>query len=955
MRASLRQSVGTAAVLICACGAASAARVGTPQPRPARPALIDDLAVSPVSGGLIAAVDAIADRSPDPARVRGTLLWRLRTGNACYADNLTQEQYERIMRETAFWPPTLTPLTAGGVAPRYYSDTNVWTGDGQIGARGLAVAAHLTYSFPDDGTPWGLGNTPFTGANTLNADLTAAFGSLDRGREYIRAAIAAWRRSGGLTYDEVPDDNTAMTGSSVRVSTRGDIRIGGFDFAANPNGTLAYNAFPTNSGAAAIGGGDMALNTSYFTPSAFNLPTADYLYFRNTVAHEHGHGLGYIHSVPCDQTKLMEPMISISGPVTLSPDEVRAAGRNYGDRFSGNHARAAAADLGNLTSPSVRSAILRDLSTNVGAGNFTDEDYFQFTIDTTQDVQITVTPTGQTAIQGQQVGLGCDGSTALIDSLACGNLNLQLLSTSGVVLSTAPGQPAGVSETLTLDGLSPGTYVVYVDNATGSPAAAPNQFVQTYDLTVRVGTSNAPPLAIAGLNKRVLANTTAFFNGSANSRALDTGATLNNGGYAWDLDGDGVFETTSSPQPTTTYVSNGVFPVTLRVTDSLGSSATDTINVTVYGATTAVSSVSPGSLQPGQAGAVTIFGANLKGVTSASQVSVAGGGVTVSGTPVVNGAGTQVTGLTFAVGAGAAPTARDVTVTNSDGLGASATGVGVFTVGQPGEPPVNDECSGAIAWSAGVGAKPFNNTNATTGTQQSFPSTGCPAAGPILNDVWYLWTSPDRGTLTVTTDSAGAGFSTRVAMYRTTPGGCPGNLLRCDDFGTPFTISVLTGTQYLFQVGSIAAGATGAANVVLSINPSSGACCTNGVCQAISEGACLAGGGEWTFQALCSPDFCPPVVGACCVGASCVLATPDECEGPGAAWQGANTACGAAGNPTTCCPANFNAQGGVTVQDIFDFLAAWFAQSPAADFNHDATVSIQDLFDFLGAYFTGCP
>jgi hypothetical protein len=55
------------------------------------------------------------------------------------------------------------------------------------------------------------------------------------------------------------------------------------------------------------------------------------------------------------------------------------------------------------------------------------------------------------------------------------------------------------------------------------------------------------------------------------------------------------------------------------------------------------------------------------------------------------------------------------------------------------------------------------------------------------------------------------------------------------------------------------------------------------------------------------------------------------------------------------CPADVNASGSVTVQDIFDFLAAYFSQDPRADFNRSGTISVQDIFDFLAAYFAGCP
>jgi len=58
---------------------------------------------------------------------------------------------------------------------------------------------------------------------------------------------------------------------------------------------------------------------------------------------------------------------------------------------------------------------------------------------------------------------------------------------------------------------------------------------------------------------------------------------------------------------------------------------------------------------------------------------------------------------------------------------------------------------------------------------------------------------------------------------------------------------------------------------------------------------------------------------------------------------------------TVVCAADFNGVGGLTVQDIFDFLAAYFANLPAADFNGVGGVTVQDIFDFLGAYFMGCP
>jgi hypothetical protein len=63
-----------------------------------------------------------------------------------------------------------------------------------------------------------------------------------------------------------------------------------------------------------------------------------------------------------------------------------------------------------------------------------------------------------------------------------------------------------------------------------------------------------------------------------------------------------------------------------------------------------------------------------------------------------------------------------------------------------------------------------------------------------------------------------------------------------------------------------------------------------------------------------------------------------------AAWVHLHLACGA----------DFNNSGAVTVQDIFDFLSAYFASSPSADVNGSGTVTVQDIFDYLAAYFAGC-
>ncbi len=56
----------------------------------------------------------------------------------------------------------------------------------------------------------------------------------------------------------------------------------------------------------------------------------------------------------------------------------------------------------------------------------------------------------------------------------------------------------------------------------------------------------------------------------------------------------------------------------------------------------------------------------------------------------------------------------------------------------------------------------------------------------------------------------------------------------------------------------------------------------------------------------------------------------------------------------TICAADYNCDNTLSVGDIFDFLAAWFAGNPNTDFNRNGTVNVTDIFDFLAAWFAGC-
>lgn len=934
---------------------------------------------------------------------------RLRNSPLCFSRDSTPEQLANIAAAYDMLPPGMFVGT-----DRFFIDNTVWAGPSSLTTGGRAQRTSLRFSFPADGIAWG--NT--TSPNNLNAMIVTRFGSVnsDRGRELIRQAIGSWSRYTGLTYTEVADNNGPFS-FSTNAPNAGDIRIGSIpqDGVA---GVLAYNVFPT-------AGGDMTIDSSDFVSSSLWSTSNNYRFLRNVVSHEHGHGLGFAHNVPCNNTKLMEPFAGSSFD-TVQIDEIRGAQRNHGDRFAGNQSSGQAADFGNLTTPVLKSIIERNLSTN-GAGGFnnTDEDWFRFTLGSAQNVVITVTPTGGSYVQGQQSS-NCNGTTSTTNASQAGNLNVELRDSAGTTtLFSASSAAAGVAEVLTANGLAAGTYTVRVVDV--GPNA--NQSVQLYDLTIRVGTSKAPPFAFAGVNKRVAAGQTCFFMGDIYSRAVEAGATLNSASYDWDLDGNGTFERLDTPQPTIVYPANGSNLVTLRVTDSNGMSSTHSITVTVSGAVSSISSLSPSSGTVGATVPITIVGVSLAGVTSSAQVSLSGSGVTITGSPVVTGGGTTVTGLSLVISPSASVGARTLMITNADGAGQIVTLDNAFTVNIT--PPSNDDCASPISWGSVTGPRPFSNINATTGATQSFPSTGCPAAGPIFNDVWYAWTAPLTGTLAITTDSgtASPAFSSRVAVYQGTA--CPpstANLRGCDDFGLVFGFPVVEGQTYLFQVGSVFSTASGNANVILNLAPSQGACCDSagfctienasncigtstyqgtgticnpticpvpdgtccsidGLCTFVSRETCTSGAwapggacdpnpcppptgsccqsdgscieteqpdciGAWTLAGVCDPSPCPAPSGACCVDTACTITESAQCAG---AFQGGGTVCGDPSNPTTCCKANFNLQGGVTVQDIFDFLTAFFANDPAADINGEGGVSVQDIFDFVGAFFAGCP
>lgn len=166
--------------------------------------------------------------------------------------------------------------------------------------------------------------------------------------------------------------------------------------------------------------------------------------------------------------------------------------------------------------------------------------------------------------------------------------------------------------------------------------------------------------------------------------------------------------------------------------------------------------------------------------------------------------------------------------------GAGSVALGLFKPGTPTEiqiaatvpaggappAPVNDTCINAL--SVGAGATGFSTAYAMT---DGAAEPACLAGGTdqFDKDLWYRFVAPAGCDGTLTIDTCGSGFDTRLAVYSACPGS--GGLIACNDDGaacgagstaSSVSISATGGTAYLIRVGGTG-GASGAG--VLNIAP----------------------------------------------------------------------------------------------------------------------------------------
>jgi hypothetical protein len=343
-----------------------------------------------------------------------------------------------------------------------YALTDRWTTtaiDGDTGNTGRPI--NLTYSFLDDGVIIPGSNGEASSPSQLYQVMNGHFGSERVWKDLFAEIFNDWGKHIGVTYQEVSDDGAPFPASPGVLGARGDVRIGSHPVDGS-YGVLAYNFYPDL--------GDMVLDSS----ENWSAPYGDYVYMRNIVRHEHGHGLGFGHVSPTNCQKLMEAFActNFDGP---QDDDIRGAMRNYGDTLEQNNNAATATDLGLLDG---RFAFEWPVSLTTSV----DFDYYRFSTAGPALLDVTVEPVGST--------YNLEG--VIVNTEEIMDLTFRVLGgeNGSDILVQVDDVGVGEVETLTdfpLD--AAGDYWVMVYRAAGTPD------VQRYDLRLDVEVMDATAVA----------------------------------------------------------------------------------------------------------------------------------------------------------------------------------------------------------------------------------------------------------------------------------------------------------------------------------------------------------------------------------------------------------------------------------------------------------------------------
>lgn len=408
-------------------------------------------------------------------------------------------------RPDAFYPPG-TEFDADPRVDRFQApDSSRWSSTSTDGSGlGQGDPTTLSWGFVADGT-WIEGD-PADGELASDSDLIAfldgIYGNVTPDTDFtdetwftpFNSYLNRWGELSGLSYVYEPNDDGQNLPSSHSglLGTRPDLRIGGHSIdGESGENTLAYNWYPQ--------WGDMVIDTD--NVSFYSDVSGNSLNLRNTLSHEHGHGIGIGHVCPVvggADGRLMEPYINsqIDGPQF---DDVLATQRLYGDALEnsgGNDTAATAHSLGTLAlgtpleigSDADGVRISPTENDFISIDDNSDTDYFSFTIDSALSVTLLLTPHGPTYLSGPQNSDGTCSAGTSFESAKQSDLSLTLFDTDGTtVLETSNAGGKGVTETITRT-LGAGTYftrIIGADNA-----------VQMYELDLSGAAADLPPTVL---------------------------------------------------------------------------------------------------------------------------------------------------------------------------------------------------------------------------------------------------------------------------------------------------------------------------------------------------------------------------------------------------------------------------------------------------------------------------
>lgn len=180
--------------------------------------------------------------------------------------------------------------------------------------------------------------------------------------------------------------------------------------------------------------------------------------------------------------------------------------------------------------------------------------------------------------------------------------------------------------------------------------------------------------------------------------------------------------------------------------------------------------------------------------------------------------------------------------------------------------PSNDRCQDAVTITDGIHA--FTNIDADTdGPDES----ACVTFGSeqTYNDIWYRYTAPVDGILTISTCNT-IDYDSRIAIYTGTCDklveyACNDDSTGCTGYSSYLLCHGIAGMEYLVRIGSYNEGNTGTGTFTIETNdPCDYDCPTNGQSeleqcgQNINDG-CFTMGGEQGQEALLNEQITPGI------------------------------------------------------------------------------------------------